>query len=459
MKKILVTTTALLDDRKILFSSFLDQLKNTDLEVHVASTCYSEETYQKLYNERGVKLLAFPEVKQPREWVNILRRINDAAWDYKNNIAARISLFKYNFSEKRKKTYRKFRNIGTVIDRLGLHGLFEKSLFNYMIRKSSMKADFLAEDYDMLVVTGPNRIDEPLLASYFKSKHKKVAAYIHSMDNLSTKNRMFPHFDAFFVWSEEMKKQLISYYPYAKEKPIYIVGACQYDVLFQEKYQVSKDTFLEKIGFTPEIPTILYALGSPNFIKEQLAIAPFLKKLDQVGNPYQVILRPHPQFSDKDLLLEELKLENVKVYTQSHYSINASFKQKFQDESDIVNWVNTITHTDVCINLSSSIAVDACIVDTPVININFDPSDDPKIHQMIKDINSTWEHFSPLVKLNAFDMADSVDDILEGVLAYQTNKKEKEQARQKAAKLVISYLDANSGQRWLEAIEQLSNEI
>ena len=454
-KKVLVTTTALLDDRKILYSSFLDEMSKANFTITVASSAYSQEEYQQLYKRRNVALIAFPQIKPLKERYQWMRRVVDAAIDRVTQIEARLSQERYNLSDSEKEARKPIRKIGWLIYILGLSFVAEKSLISYLSKKIRLAQNFDISNYDLLVVTGPNRKLESMLAGYFRSHGKQVAAYIHSMDNLSTKGRMFPHYDAFFVWSEEMKRQLLAYYPYSRPLPIHIVGACQYDVFYHSSYLGSKNSYLKKLGFDERTPTILYAMGSPNFIEEHHAIPVFLEKLDALGKAYQVLIRPHPQFSDQDFSLSLRSFSNLQLAVQSHQASSSSFVKKYQGEEEIKNWVDTIRHVDMCINLSSSIAIDCCVTDTPVINLNFDPAPDKRLDQMIKEINYSWEHFSPVVALEPFEMVESIDEIIVAVQKISDGKDNRNRQREEAAAYVLGYLDGQCGQRWFRAINQV----
>jgi hypothetical protein len=57
--KILVLTSSLLDDRKLLYSDFINLCQ--DNEVHVWSTSFENERYREGWENSGAKIFPFPK--------------------------------------------------------------------------------------------------------------------------------------------------------------------------------------------------------------------------------------------------------------------------------------------------------------------------------------------------------------------------------------------------------------
>ena len=59
-----------------------------------------------------------------------------------------------------------------------------------------------------------------------------------------------------------------------------------------------------------------------------------------------------------------------------------------QDESQIIEWVNTFLHADVVVNMVSTVAIDAAIFDRPVVNLDYDPEPGRPNQALGKDVNN-----------------------------------------------------------------------
>ena len=141
--------------------------------------------------------------------------------------------------------------------------------------------------------------------------------------------------------------------PHTARAPIHIVGAPQFDVFRLEKYFRTRKDFLTEQGLDPSRPVVLYCLGSPNLIREDHGALQFLEQMrgPKVNRPdIQVVLRLHPGFKEEGCTeLEKIRTKFPDVVIQGphrHWK-----KIPYQSTASIVEWVNTIRHADVIVNL------------------------------------------------------------------------------------------------------------
>ena len=62
---------------------------------------------------------------------------------------------------------------------------------------------------------------------------------------------------------------------------VYTIGAPQFDIFFQEKFHQSREEFCLEQKLNPNLPIIVYALGSPNFLQEHHGAIEFAKRVAQ----------------------------------------------------------------------------------------------------------------------------------------------------------------------------------
>src|SRR6185436_14082153 len=148
----------------------------------------------------------------------------------------------------------------------------------------------------VLVTTGPFQFEQPAVAAAAKNLGIPVLALIPSWDNLSTKARMVFSYDGYLVWSDQAKRELHEFYPKTRSVPTYVVGAPQFDVFFQDRFRLSREAFCRMQGLLPEKPIIVYAVGSPNFLKGECYGAIDMANRVERGElgDVQLLVRPHP---------------------------------------------------------------------------------------------------------------------------------------------------------------------
>jgi hypothetical protein len=305
---------------------------------------------------------------------------------------------------------------------------------------------------DVVITTGPFQYEQPAVVAAARNLGIPVLAFIPSWDNVSTKNRMVFKYDGFIAWSDQTREDLHRFYPDSCEVPIYVVGAAQFDVFFQKRFHLTREAFCADSGLRPELPIIVYAVGSPNFLKEHhgaLDMAARVARGD-LGD-VQMIVRPHP-LHDNGAMESQLREFYPRVVVQKTAQVDLALNARSQDECQIKEWVNTFRHADVVINLSSTVAVDAAILDRPVVNLDYDPEPGQPNQRLVKDVNHSWTHFKPIAESGGVWLANDPEEVVEAVTTYLSNPGLHRDRRRWIAEYVCQHLDGRSGERMAEAI-------
>ena len=140
------------------------------------------------------------------------------------------------------------------------------------------------------------------------------------------------------------------------------------------------------------------------------------------------------------------------VVVQKTDNPSAGIADRFQSEAQVRTWVNTLRHADVVVNLSSTIAVDAAIVDCPVVNLDFDPEPGHPNQDLVKDVNHCWTHFRPIAESGGLWLVNNVDEMIHAVRTYLEQPELHRDRRRWIAEYVCGYLDGRCGERMAEAI-------
>lgn len=450
LPKIVVLSSSLLNDRMILYNDFLTTLSKKT-EVYIWPTAWDKPAYEKV-NVPNVHVERFPAVREMKFRLTLLRRINDYTWDAKNLSTSRKSFWIHNRIGNISKLFIYLYSAGKVLNKLGVANVMEQ-----LSEPMYVKEDRSTEAYERLkkmkpavvVTMSPFFAIEPGIVSAAKKLKIPVIAFITSWDNITTKNRLMFNYDGYIVWSEQMKKDLNQFYPKSVNRPTYIVGAPQYDVFKNPEYHQSKEEFCKENGLDPNKPIVLYALGSPNLFDEFPGAIEFLKRAAKgdMGD-VQVIVRPHPlKFNDPGLFDLPKIYDKILIQTSNPKQGEVVFTH---DKAKIREWINTYQHSDVIIQLGSTVAVDASLLDKPVINLDFDPSG--KKDQLVKDLNHIMNHFAPLTNFNGMWEVHNYDEMVEAVNGYIKNPSLHQEGRKKIAEFVCNYTDGKSGQRYAEAL-------
>ena len=455
----LILSTSLLFDRILLHTNLVNRLKQFgDVKIWASSAQRKENSP---WTEFGADVEAFPKVEAFKEIpYNYLRRLNEFVWDYRLKPPSRLSMDRHVRSKRQQLSVRALKPFAYFLARGQMERAIEDRLETVLLSapvRSVEGMDRLREYRPTVIVSsGLFQFEQPAI---FEAAHRlgiPTLAYIPSWDNLSTKGRMVYRYDGYIVWSDQIKQELREFYPNATDMPTYIVGAPQFDIFSQERFFETRKEFCEKQGLDPSRPIILYAIGSPNFLQEHHGAIAFAERVDQgeFGN-VQLLIRPHP-IHDKGELKARFDGYGPSIRLQETPNAGLSLTMRTQDAAQVQDWINTFRHSDLVINLSSTVTVDAAIFDKPIINLDFDPDPSGAYQELVRDINHNWTHFKPIAESGGVWCVNNFDELAEAVRVYLRKPELHSEGRKWIAQHVCGFLDGKCGDRMAVAIAEFA---
>lgn len=439
----------------LLHSSFLPAIRQR-ASINLWTTATRHLNYQEHAGATEINVEPFPDIQPFKEFpYNYLRRLNEWTWDYRLQAPSRLSARRHVREKQMRWHIRSLKYPARLLASLGMEKPLEDWLEGLLLgypRSPEGAARLQALRPSALLTMGTFRYEEPAIAAAAKTLGIPTLAFITSWDNPTTKNRMVFKYDGYVVWSEEMKAQMHRFYPHSRNVPVYVVGAPQFDVFFQTRFEQSRAAFCEENQLNPELPILLYALSSPNFIPEFTAVRHLANTVAQgeLGN-VQLLVRPHPLF-DKGQAIDELRRLGPRVIVQDTGQRDLNLQQRAQNEAQIHQWVNTFRHAAVVINLSSTAAIDGALFDKPVVNLDFDPEPGQPLQGLVKDLNHLWTHFKPIAESGGMWLVNDIHEMITATRTYLAQPDLHREQRRWMAEFVTGYADGRSGARMAEAL-------
>jgi hypothetical protein len=203
-----------------------------------------------------------------------------------------------------------------------------------------------------------------------------TATFIFSWDNLP-KATMVVETDFYFVWSEHMKKELLYYYSYIEEKQVFVTGTPQFAVHFDKSRLLSREIFFQQNQLDSNKKYICYSgddvttcPDDPQYLED---VARAVRELNEEENRLGIIFRRCPvDFSDRfDVVLEKYKDVIVPIAPKWERK-GVIWDTILPKIEDLELQVNTIAHTELVINLGSSMVFDYVAHNKPCFYINYD---------------------------------------------------------------------------------------
>lgn len=445
---VLVLTSSMLTDRMVLWTSLLERLLQNH-RVVVWSTAHAGELGEDL--PEGVEFEPFPADRDFAGGVDRLRLVNDLAWVRRTALESRVDQWTHGL---RPRPSWWTRLPASMVDVTGQQSRFEWLVGRAMLRAASRTGT--AGRLGRLAPIGvlamsPHWSREMVSAAAAIQQGIPTFAFVTSFDNLSTKRRVELPFDGWMVWSESQSRELRTYHPSVRSSQIAVVGAPQFDVFHEPTMCLTRQEWCEHLRLDASRGVVVFALGSPNLIDELPGAVEFVRRVraGALGD-VQVVVRPHPMFDD-GRLRDAFGDVGGGVVVQSSPTAGLDITRRRQRRAEVIEWVSTFKHANLVINLSSTVTVDACVADTPVISLDFDPSPGAKLDGLVKSINRTWPHFAPVATSGGVRMVRDHDELMDAAQSYLAHPGRDSEGRRRVAELVCGHIDGRCGDRLADA--------
>ena len=257
-----------------------------------------------------------------------------------------------------------------------------------------------------------------------------TATFIFSWDNLPKATKVIET-DFYFVWSDHMKSELLSYYPYINENQVVVTGTTQFEPHYDENLIASREVFFKSYKLLPSRKYICYSgddiTTSPNDPQYLADVADAVLKLNAKGHDLGIIFRRAPvDFSSR---FDEVLKKHQEIITaiDPEWEVQgAVWNTVLPTREDVTRQMNTIYHSEMVINLGSSMVFDYVAHDKPCAYINYDIPTTEHRHVSVKTIYN-FVHFRSMTDRKAviwLDRPEAIADEIEKVLSGNTQSVE-----------------------------------
>jgi hypothetical protein len=289
-----------------------------------------------------------------------------------------------------------------------------------------------------------------------KSLGIPTATFIFSWDNISSKGRVIARFDHYLVWSEHMRDELLEFYPLIKRDQVHVVGTPQFDPYADAALVWSREEFMARIRGDAARPLICYSGGDPTVYTaeyEYLRLLMEMVRAGRISGSPQVLLRPSP--ADSGRQWESVRREFPEVLYAPpawEHTSPGEWGRIVPMPEDIQMLANVTRHSDVNINLNSTMTLDFAIQGRPVINIAFDVLSPPPFGEPLWDFFYKFEHYHPVIEFGAARFARTADELVTALNRYLADPSLDREGRQRFIDLEVSVPAGCSTNRLLDTL-------
>jgi len=302
---------------------------------------------------------------------------------------------------------------------------------------------------DLLVTSNPGLImsEVPLLRTAVRRRIRSMAVD-PSWDNFTNKLIPVRRVDRLIVWNDLMKQQAIDFHGYAPDH-VRVAGTPQWDLYFREGTIAPREVFFRQIGADPSrklvtvttTPRELYPHHDHVLRVLIRAMAERAWRADA-----QVLVRLHPRDAREAYAAFE-GLPNVIIEKPFRATVTAGDGLAIDITADNQRHLaNTMSHSDVVVNVASTLAIEAAIFDTPVVNVSFD-GETPSAWVRSAKRYYRFTHYVNITRHGAVRVADNPTQLIEHVGRYLDDPTLDREGRGRVVIEQCQFLDGRAGER------------
>lgn len=299
---------------------------------------------------------------------------------------------------------------------------------------------------NLVVSTLPHAHEEAPPAVVARHLGIPIAAWINSWDNLTSKPAYFTSYDHYFVWSDRLRSELLRYYPEAEPATVDVTGVPHFDWYHRDYMRISREDLCAAFGFDPGRPLVLYGTATPHLAPtEHLIVQRLARDLSEMESRPQLLVRLHP--GDAGGRFRDWSPGSSVALQVPGQRGRGKLGSYCPTPDDNREFVSSILHANVVVNLASTLTLDAALCDRPVVNIAFDLSPERSFQEVIDQYYAEYDHYRTVVESGAVRLAHSPEELLTQVAAYLRDPGSDREERHRLANLWCGPFDGGSGHR------------
>ncbi|HEX6809379.1 MAG TPA: hypothetical protein VF118_15435 [Gemmatimonadaceae bacterium] len=237
-----------------------------------------------------------------------------------------------------------------------------------------------------------------------------IVTSILSFDNLTSRS-VIPPYDHYFVWHEGMRAQLLRLYPDTPPEHVTVTGTPQFDFHRDPAYRRPRTETLAALGVPADARYVLYAASFVGLAPDEPELVRRIAELMQHTPALRhlwLVVRIHPLETRERWRPVTDVFPNVVVQTAWERPPDRD-GWTLATPADQARLVSALAHAEMCVNVASTMTLDAALLDRPVIGIDF--STEPRAPRGIMYEEYGVEHYRPLVERGGLRVAKSWNDL------------------------------------------------
>jgi len=327
------------------------------------------------------------------------------------------------------------------------------ALSDRLVSHPHMEQLFDRHDPALVVAANPGLVfaEVPLFRTA-RRRNVRLMVIDASWDNFTNKLLPVRQADRLVVWNDIMKAQAVTIHGYRPEA-VCVAGAPQFDVHFRPQVRATREEFFRRVGADPSRKLIVLTTTPRSLYRHHDHVLRALAAAIAGGElaNAQVLVRLHPR-DEVDAYQEFANTPHVIVEKPFRSTVTVADGLAIDVMPEHQRHLgDTLCHADVVVNVASTITIEACIFDTPVVNICFDgPEASPYVRSATRYYSFT--HYVNITARNAVRVAKSPAEMVQWVGRYLNDPALDAAGRRQVVLDQCQFTDGRSSSRVVDCV-------
>ena len=261
-------------------------------------------------------------------------------------------------------------------------------------------------------------------------------------DNLTMNCKHIRKTNYLVAWNEIMKQEAIDIHRYSADR-VFVSGTPRFDPYFGNiPNEPTREEFLKSKGLNPAYRTIFHTTVTKAYPFQKKYIHDLIKLREDKKIPYvNLFVRIHPldiyENYREFFAVPDLYIEKSGSGTDGRVEMNYK---------DLLNLKYSLKYTDLNINYASTISIEACVFNKPIINIGF-------LGRFA--LAYEFNHYEPIYRSGAVRLAKTDEDLPRLINFYLENPEADREERRQIVQSYVGFTDGLSYKRSVDFLDKI----
>ena len=316
-------------------------------------------------------------------------------------------------------------------------------------------SEFLRErQIDSVLSLTPYHDQDALLLWAARELGVPTSISIISFDNPTTRERLVVRGEQICVWNRFNADELLRAYPDLEPERISVTGAPQFDLHHRTDLRLSRDEWCARLGLPEDRPIILYGAGPSQLVPGEASL---VRQIDEAisdrrlpGDPF-LLVRSHP--TDAPQMWRRVDHELRHGAVAHPWQTGPDSYRAWPTEDDLALQMSSLAHSEVHVNVCSSMTLDGAMFDRPQVGPRFVPGASRVELRRVRGLYRQ-EHWAPIARSGGLATADDPVQLIGQIADGLTDPSARRRQRRRMVTDVLTFPDGGSTQRLVDRVTE-----